>query len=470
MLQGQLAALQEEFESGASEAAAKMKRTAELNKAIDTADKEMGAAKKESDEMTATFADQSKDFNSFIQDSAAQEEAMNQAIELLGGDDAREQFQTVAHNEASFLQVNKFDVKQLSAKPTAFLATEHSQLSKLYALMATKSAAVSTLITAIDDMKAELNVEKDSVENSIEKCEGKSQRLLEAAKEAAEQIDGFQARINALEVSIANEQETQTHLTTEVAEQMQIRNSAIKDYFEARKDLERTEKDLADAITLVKRGIKKLEAYKMPAEKTQFHSSSKTNPLATVIHMLQGIEKEFETKKKHRSTEIATLDKEQQEQMTEIGLASKCPEDNCRVEIRTPGSIIGNLEEKRNQSIDKENDDTVKKNADSTSLADNDKALYGEDGKGGVVGAFSLLQPGCDYWMVNGPGRFEEIASEISALDKARAILWDPATNAPRDILSGTDQMTDMDSRAAGADAKKHEQAHYNGMSSDNGM
>ena len=83
-------------------------------------------------------------------------------------------------------------------------------------------------------MKAELNVEKDSIENSMEKCEAKSTKLLEAAKEAAEQVDGFQARINALEIAIANEQETQEKLTKEVAEQMEIRAAAIKDYNEAR--------------------------------------------------------------------------------------------------------------------------------------------------------------------------------------------------------------------------------------------
>ena len=190
--------------------------------------------------------------------------------------------------------------------------------------------------------------------------------------------------------------------------------------------------------------------------------ASKTNPLATVITMLNGVQKEFETKKAHRSTEIATLDKEHNDQLTDIGIASACPEgeDGCRVEIATPDSIIGLLEKKRNQSIDKENADTVAKNADQVSLQDNDKTLYGEDGKGGLVGAFSKLQPGCDYWMVNGPGRFEEIAAEIAALDRARAIMWDPATNAPRDILSSEDTAT-LEAREAGADAKKHEQAAY---------
>ena len=146
--------------------------------------------------------------------------------------------------------------------------------------------------------------------------------------------------------------------------------------------------------------------------------ASKTNPLATVITMLNGVQKEFETKKAHRSTEIATLDKEHNDQLTDIGIASACPEgeDGCRVEIATPDSIIGLLEKKRNQSIDKENADTVAKNADQVSLQDNDKTLYGEDGKGGLVGAFSKLQPGCDYWMVNGPGRFEEIAAERCGL------------------------------------------------------
>ena len=105
MLQSQKDSLQAEFEAGAGEAAAKMKRTQELNEATETAQAEIDAAKKESDEMTATFAVQSKDFNNFIADSAAQEDAMNQAIEVLGGDDARDQFQAVAHNEASFLQV-----------------------------------------------------------------------------------------------------------------------------------------------------------------------------------------------------------------------------------------------------------------------------------------------------------------------------------------------------------------------------
>jgi hypothetical protein len=306
-------------------------------------------------------------------------------------------------------------------------------------------------------MKSELEEEKDNIIASVDKCEKDALQLLENAKETAEQMDGFTSNIRALERKIESEKERQEKFTKTIAEKVEEKEAALKVYQEKMEDLKQIEADLIDAASIVTSAIAALNEYSYQAGgKSSYHEEIKTNPLAGVITMLETIKSDMQSKTKARQTEMSTATTENDKLMTKIGTktALKDAKDFYVAEISAPGSIIGDLEAERNASIDAMNDAQKDLNGDEQSLQSNRKALYGNDGKSGIYGAFVEMQPGCDYWMVNAPGRKTEIADEIASLLQADTIL------ANQDLGMAPEDAGSLAAREKGADAKQHEYAH----------
>jgi hypothetical protein len=461
---GELSTLQAEFDAGAGEAAAKAKRKEELQDSIDAANKAIADAKASNKEMSDMQTLHMGEWSKFLDDSSNQEAAVSKAIEILGNDEARNQFQQVHDDQTSFVQIAAQSMSGLHAK----------------------SAAIASLRSAIKDMKAELEEEKDNIIKSVNHCEKETLDLMEKAKETGEQMDGFTANILALEKRIESEQETQTQLTKEIAERMAERADAISVFEEKKAGLLRIKGDIEDANKFVGDAIRALQQYSYQASGKSdiYHEDDQTNPLAGVITMLQNIKSDFVTKAKGRQTEVDVATTEHNDYITKTGRSTNWPqtaaddatneaksaadgekeedpekvylklEDQFVPQIVTPNSVIGDLEKERNASITAMNDAQIRLNSDTNSLNDNRKTLQGLDGKSGLMGSFRELQPGCDYWMINAPGRKNEIADEISALLSADTIL------SNQDLGMGSEDIAHIGSRQKGADAKDHEYAH----------
>jgi hypothetical protein len=432
-----LATIQAEFEAGEGEAAAKQKRSDELNTAIAAANKVISDAQIQNGEMKTMLTNATKQWQIYLDDSTEQEKAVNKAIEILSNDDARATFQTEHDNrskEVFFLQI--------------------AQQKSSESAQANKSAAIETLRRAIADMKSELETEKDDIISSVDKCEKDSLNFLENAKQTAEQMDGFQANINALERTIESEQERQAKFTKDIADRVAEKEEALKVYEDKMKDLKQIEADLFDAQGIVRSAIQALSEYSYQSKgKSEYHDDDKTNPLDGVITMLETIKSDMDSKVKARQTEMTVATTANTKLMKEIGTPTPLadPEDQYVPQIAEPDSLIGDLEAERNASITAENDAQKSLNSDEQSLNSNRLALYGPDGKSGIFGAFNQMQPGCDYWMVNAPGRKSEIADEIAALLSADTIL------ANQDLGMGSGDEAVLGSREAGADKQDHE-------------
>merc|ERR1712194_62906 len=318
------------------------------------------------------------------------------------------------------------------------------------------SAAIATLRSAIADMKSELEAEKDDIIMSVNSCEKTSLNLLENAKETAEQMDGVSANIASLEKKIVSEKERQQKLSQSIAEKLDEKETSITVFNETLADLNRVKTDLIDAAAIVKSGTAALQEYEyQESGKSDYHEAGKTNPLAGVISMLKNISSKMQSDIKATTTEITSTTDEHNDLMTQIGSATEVTlEDQYATEVLAPGSLIGDLEEERNASIDVMNDSQARLNGDNVSLGNSQKSLSGPDGMGGILGAFKKMQPGCDYWMVNAASRKSEIIDEIGGLLSADTIL------ANQDLGLGSEDVVVMGSRQAGADAHQHEFDH----------
>jgi chromosome segregation ATPase len=432
-----VADLQAALESGDGEAAAKMKRQKELQELIDNANAENQAADKEDEDMKALDKENKATFEKFEKDADAKIAAIDKALDILHNDDARAHFHKVADESGTFLLQRSARVSRAAARAGV-----------THAMSASARSAVGTLLQAIDDFSVELDTEAKSITTSVANCNTKSNNALESAKQAAEQVDGFSASIAQLEATIAAEQEKQKELTEKIVEETEAKEEANKKFAEEKSELEAAAADLLQAASISRNAISALKEYEKPADAT-------TNPLDPVIAMLENLKSGFKNDADDRQAELDDLTKINTDMNVRVGTAQEYDSEKPAVVAPEDAeSIIGGLEGERNVSLNEENDAAEKKVVEEGNKATSLEQLYGADGAGGILGEFKSMQPGCDYWMVNGPGRKEAILKEKTALIAARQVL------SSKDLgLAAGDEAT-LEAREAGADAKKHEQAH----------
>ncbi len=166
-----LSGLQEQQQAGEGEAAAKARRTEELNELKTALEKEISDADAEDKVMDDNKEKQDKEYESFSTDSLAQEDAIDAALNILHSDDNRDLFRKTEDDkefEAGFLQIGESSSKVKSMKELA--------------LMRERETAIQVLLNAIADQVQELKDEKVSIETSVEHCTADSKKLLEDAK------------------------------------------------------------------------------------------------------------------------------------------------------------------------------------------------------------------------------------------------------------------------------------------------
>lgn len=428
-----IADLQTALENGDGEAAAKMKRKNELQEVIDDALAENAAANAEDADMKKLDAENKATFKAFSTDASAKIAAIDKALDILHNDNARARFHKVADESGTFLLQKASRVGKIEA---------------VASLSEQSTSAVATLLQAIDDFSSELDAEATSITKSIKTCTGKASDALESAKQAAEQVDGLSASIAQLTATIAAEQEKQKELTKKIVEETEAKEEANKKFEEEKTDLTSAKADLVEAARITGDAITALKEYEKPEGAT-------TNPLDPVVAMLENLKRGFTNDADDRQKEIDDITQINTDMNIRVGTAQVYDaEKPAVVAVEDAESIIGGLEGERNVSLTEENAADKKKVVDETSKATQLEVLYGADGKGGVVGEYKSFQPGCDYWMINGPTRKDAIMKEKSALIAARQVL------SSKDLgLAAGDEAT-LEARAAGADEKKHEQAH----------
>eukprot|EP00392_Amoebophrya_sp_AT5.2_P014419 g14568.t1 len=446
-----LSGLQEQQQAGEGEAAAKARRTEELNDLKSALEKEIADADAEDKVMEENKEKQDKEYETFSTDSLSQEDAIDAALGILHSDDNRDLFQKNEDDkdfEASFLQIASSAAEMKSSSKVRSM--------KELALMRERETAIQVLLNAIADQVLELKDEKKSIETSVEHCTADSKKLIEDAKTAAEQMDGQDAQIRASTEVIEAENEKQKQLTEEIAAKMEEKEKKTKIFNEAKSALELIREDLDTATGEVRKALLELKKYK-PDKSTRFNEGSKggltkntSNPLAPVITMLDGIVTQMLNEKKDRQTQITDLQTEQDEMVAEIGNASTVEESGMVVAIETPDSIIGGKEAERNASVNKESEEEAKKTTAEVDYGSEKKKLYGEDGTTGLLASFNKLQPGCDYWMLGSEARFAAIAEEISTLDEVKHVL------SNQDLVFGEKDTMAMEAREKGADEKDH--------------
>jgi len=448
-----LSGLQEQQQNGEGEAAAKAKRTQELNDLKDTLTKEIEDADAEDKVMEENKTKQDGEYETFTNDSLAQEDAIDKAISILHSDDNRDLFQK-----------NEDD----KAVEVTFLQMTHKENSKVrtmkeLALMRERQTAIQTLLNALGDQVSELNDEKKSIQTSVSHCEADAKKLIEDAKSAAEQMDGWDAQMRASTEIIEQENTKQEKLTKEIAELMAEKKQKTEIFEQSKSDLEAIKQDLSDAVMEVKKAVVELKKYK-PEKTSRFNAGSQgglskatQNPLAPIITMLDGIVTQMANEAKDRGTQITDLTTEQNEMVKQIGNASKVEDSGMVMAVETPDSIIGGKEQERNDSVDKEAAEEKIKSAASTDFGSEKEKLYGTDGTTGLLASFNKLQPGCDYWMLGSQARFAAIDKEIQTLDEVKHVLSNEDL-----VFDGADTM-DMEAREKGADAKDH---HYEAVGS----
>ncbi|CAD7963305.1 unnamed protein product [Amoebophrya sp. A25] len=441
-----LSGLQEQQQAGEGEAAAKARRTQELNDLKSTLEKEIEDADAEDKVMEENKTKQDAEYETFTNDSMAQEDAIDKAIAILHSDDNRDLFQKNEDDksvEVSFLQ-------QRSAENSKFRSM------KELALMRERETAIQVLMSAIADQVTELRDEKTSIQTSVEHCTADAKKLLEDAKTAAEQMDGQDAQIRASTEIIAQENAKQETLTKEIEELMEEKKKKTQIFLESKSDLEAIKADLDLAVGEVGKAIVELRKYK-PDKSTRFNEGSKgdltkktSNPLAPVITMLDGIVTQMKNESKDRTTQITDLTTEQNEMVATIGNASEKEESGMVTTIETPESIIGGKEKERNASVTKESEEEGKKTTAETDYGSEREKLYGKDGTTGLLASFNKLQPGCDYWMLGSQARYAAIDEEIRTLDEVKHVL------SNQDLVFDESDTMQMEAREKGADSKDH--------------
>jgi len=145
--------------------------------------------------------------------------------------------------------------------------------------------------------------------------------------------------------------------------------------------------------------------------------------------------------------------------LSDTGISTDVTPEDQFVDAPTVGTVIGDLETERNESIQRENRADKKKTSGEKAHSQEEKTLRGADGAGGVIGTLNLIQPGCDHWMINGPGRKEAIATEIASLLEAKTVLANP------DLGLAAGDEAHLDAREAGADKHDHAHGEYAGQS-----
>jgi len=431
-----IADLQAALESGDGEAAAKQKRQNELQTIINDAVAENQAADAEDADMKALDKENKDTFNAFSADATAKMAAIDKALDILHNDEARAHFHKVHDEAGTFLLQRSARISKAHARATVSTAMDASALS-----------AVQTLLDAIDDFSSELDTEAKSITKSVATCKGKASDALEAAKQAAEQVDGFSASIASLEATIASEQEKQKELTQKIEDETAAKIEANKKFVEEEKELNAAKADLTEASRISGKAIDALKEYKGPSEGS--------NPLDSVIAMLENLKRGFENDATDRQSEIDRITQINTDMNKRVGTQQDYDSENpAVVAVADAESIIGGLEGERNVSLTEENAAAAKKVTEEGNKAAQLEVLYGADGSSGLLGDFKGFQPGCDYWMINGPGRKEAIIKEKAALTAARQVL------SSKDLGLAAGDEASLDARVAGADEKKHEQAH----------
>lgn len=387
--------------------------------------------------MRALDAENKSTFKKFSDDATAKIAAIDKGLDILHNEKARAQFHTVHDQAGTFLLQKSARISRMHAKEA--VSSELSQSAM---------AAVDVLIQAIEDFSTELDTEAKSITDSVATCNTKSNDALQAAKQAAEQVDGFSASIAQLEASIASEQEKQKELTEKIVEETAAKEEANKKFAEEEAELNIQAKDLEEAARITSSATDALREYEKPAD-------AMTNPLDPVIAMLESLKNGFKNDAEDRNSEITRIAEINTDMNKRVGTAQ--PYDGEAPAAVAPAdseSIIGGLESERNVSLSEENAASMKKVTEEGNKAASLEVLYGPDGAGGLLGNFKQMQPGCDYWMINGPTRKEAILKEKAALIAAKQVL------TSKDLgLAAGDEAT-LEAREAGADAKKHEQAH----------
>lgn len=431
-----IADLQAALESGDGEAAAKLKRKTELQSLIDDAVAENNAADAEDADMKALDKENKDTFSAFKTDAEAKMAAIDKALDILHNDEARAHFHKVHDEAGTFLLQRSARVSRAHAKATVSTEMDSAALS-----------AVQTLLDAIDDFSSELDQEAKDITTSIGTCENKSQDALKAAKQAAEQVDGFSASIASLEATIASEQEKQKELTEKIVQETEAKEKANKKFVEEEAELQSAMADLTEASRISGKAVDALREYETPAEGQ--------NPLDSVIAMLENLKRGFENDATDRQTEIDKITQINADMNVRVGTAETYDGENpAVVAVADADSIIGGLEGERNISLTEENAASQKKVTEESNKAASLEVLYGQDGTTGVVGDFKGMQPGCDYWLINGPGRKDVIIKEKAALTAARQVL------SSKDLGLAAGDEASLEARETGADAKKHAQTH----------
>lgn len=443
-LGNEVADLTQQFETGAGEAAAKEKREAELNDLIGAATKENNEAKAENTDMAALGKTNEDEYAKFSADGQAKLAAIKAAVEILHNDEARSHFHKVADQTGTFLL-------QKAAKVEREVARKASVAQE----METQSAAIQVLLDAIDDFSSELSVEKKAIIESMNECTDKSTTALTAARDEAEQVDGFSAKVASLSAQIEACEENQKELTEKIAEEKKLKEEKNADFDARVIELTGIQSDLNEAARVSKKAIVALQAYS--PDGAVHGAAAGSNPLEGVITMIQNLVTGFENDAKDQGDEITTLTKLNTKMNTEVGSISDDKYDGespSIVSVKDADSIIGGLETERNDSVQEAMDATTERTENANFKSGSLKTLYGDDGTGGIVGDFGAMQPGCDYWLINGEARKTAIEAEKKALTNAKSVLSVEGLG-----LAEGDEAS-LEAREAGADAKKHEQEH----------
>lgn len=426
-LNGQKSNKEDEFNAGTGEAAAKEKRRKELQDIIDDANAENDDARAESEIMAGAKKEAKKQWNTFHADMLDQLKALKKAIQILI-EKGRAKFQKVTGND--FLQV---------AMSTATRAQQ--------------TDAVKTLINAISDFQNELKQEKDDITSSIKDCDATAKDALTNGNQKAEQMDGHIAARDAAIAIVEAEQKLQEELTQEIKETDEEKQEKNKVFRETTKELAADAMDLDAASGIVQEAIDELNKYKPKeqADKTRFHKSDQGNPFQGVIGMLDNAKKTFDKDAANLRNEVDVLTTENTEMNTKVGTVSDKSETGQVTAFATRDSIIGNLENDRNVSIEAQTKAETDRDDNQNHYDNESKALYGDDGNGGIWGGIAKRQQQCDYWMINGPVRMDSIESETKALQEAKIVL----ENDKELGLAEGDEAT-LEARSKGADHHDH--------------
>lgn len=426
---------------GNREAAAREKRTKQLQGKVDAANELVNTLTENNAEMTRISEDNLQNWSLFNTDFNEQMSAIDDAIQILWGEDSRDHFNGVngVNLNASFVQIG------MKTSSTSSSNMSSNMLAKMSAMLYKEKQETSTgnaidhLKMAISTMIEQLQTESSTIDENMQNCSDNSRTFLENAKQAAEQVDGFSASVAAMQAAVSAEAEEQKGLKEEIAgkeEEITKSNS----FFEKKiKDLNAEKDDVLKGRDIVGTAIERLESRKETSRESSFHEevSAVKDPLAGVILLLKNIEVKFGTEAGAKQTEIENSAAEKQ--LTEANLQKEIADMNNQYDESV--AAMADAETVKNTSSENK----------QSSQTDLDAAVQN----------FNGLQQGCDYWLMNGPARKSAISDEITALNGAKAIFSKEGLGMAAGDGVGSEVLgKEFDSGLVGED--QHEHMHGN--------